>query len=111
MPSSGRKWVGLRGRLSHVHGIPAVFLRWIPDGCSSAGNLSSEATTIFALRWSMACPRCNRSRIERYGENTRCAVCGMPYNPNDESCGEFVASSLFPPPEAEVQAAGQESRG
>jgi len=30
----------------------------------------------------MGCPRCNRVRIERDGETFRCAVCGMPYDPN-----------------------------
>lgn len=30
----------------------------------------------------MVCPRCSRARIERNGENVRCAVCGMDYNPS-----------------------------
>jgi hypothetical protein len=30
----------------------------------------------------MVCPRCDRARIERAGLNTRCAICGMSYDPN-----------------------------
>ena len=32
----------------------------------------------------MVCPRCDRARIERAGLNTRCAVCGMSYDPNQQ---------------------------
>jgi hypothetical protein len=30
----------------------------------------------------MVCPRCDRARIERNGSRIRCAVCGMPYDPD-----------------------------
>ena len=32
----------------------------------------------------MVCPRCARARIEGNGVSSRCAVCGMSYDPNDE---------------------------
>lgn len=32
-------------------------------------------------RCQMGCPRCNRMRVESDGQRVRCAVCGMPYEP------------------------------
>ena len=59
---------------------------------------------VFSRRWSyfrnvprgaiMACPRCNRVRIERDGDDFRCAICGMPYDPNLGSDDAAAKESL-----------------
>lgn len=41
----------------------------------------------------MGCPRCGRTRVEHYGVIMRCAVCGMPSNPDE-------AFSTQPPQQA-----------
>ena len=52
----------------------------------------------------MVCPRCDRARIERAGLNARCAVCGMPYDPNqqrlDHSTEERTALSKWRLPDS-----------
>jgi len=58
-------------------------LRWMPDGIGS--NLRLWFTQTIPGRWHMVCPRCDRARIERDGVIMRCAVCGMSYDPNEET--------------------------
>ena len=42
----------------------------------------------------MMCPRCDSARIERWGAGIRCAICGMSYDPNQESAPESREANL-----------------
>ncbi len=42
----------------------------------------------------MTCPRCDSARIEPWGASIRCAICGMSYDPNQDSATQSQQQSV-----------------
>jgi hypothetical protein len=83
--------------------IPDAFA--LDTRCREAEGEGIVSSKMLAVRCQMVCPRCDRAKIERYGESTRCAVCGLSYDPNEERSWPVEMSSILSAPQTSTPVA------